>query len=476
MNDIIKFLNFEDNDLETDPPYVKNGKRFITIRKKLKAHYCPICSYRMYSKGIYERTVNHPIVQDGIPLVLKVQQRRWRCNNPACGHTMNDEFIFLEARKQNTKMTDMLIVDAFRDANMTASKIARLHNVSDTYALTVFSRYVDMPRRQLTEAISIDEVSVDVPGIGKYAMVIQDFISGEPADMLPGRRKELTEPYFLAIPLGERKKVRYLISDMYSPYISYVDKYFPNAVSAVDSFHVVAYINRQLLSHIREITRKIDAHDRKVHEQREQDFHRRLSFSHSREYKILKHFSWVIITNQEDLNYSKKPFWNYRLNQWTDIHDLEEAIFRIAPELRQMRKLKEKYIDFNRRYGNDQKRARPALKELITLYRKSGFKEFETIASTLEKHFESIICSFIMIQRFCKGNEYLARLSNGPMEALNRIVKDQKRYAHGFRNFDHLRNRFLFSQRRNAQILATPKDRSEVIPRGTPRGPYRKSE
>ena len=320
MNDIIKFLDFEDDDLETDPPYVKNGKRFITIRKKLKAHYCPICSYRMYSKGIYERTVNHPIVQDGLPLVLKVQQRRWRCNNPACGHTMNDEFIFLEARKQNTKMT----------------------------------------------------------------------------------------------------------------------------------------------------------HDRKVHEEREQDFHRRLSFSHSREYKILKHFSWVIITNQEDLNYSKKPFWNYRLNQWTDIHDLEEAIFRIAPELRQMRKLKEKYIDFNRRYGNDQKRARPALKELITLYRKSGFKEFETIASTLEKHFESIICSFIMIQRFCKGNEYLARLSNGPMEALNRIVKDQKRYAHGFRNFDHLRNRFLFSQRRNAQILATPKDRSEVIPHGTPRGPYRK--
>lgn len=260
---------------------------------------------------------------------------------------------------------------------------------------------------------------------------------------------------------------------MYSPYISYVDKYFPNAVSAVDSFHVVAYINRQLLSHIRELTRKIDTHDRKVHEEREQDFHRRLSFSHSREYKILKHFSWVI-TNQEDLNYSKKPFWNYRLNQWTDIHDLEEAIFRIAPELRQMRKLKEKYIDFYRRYGNDQKRARPALKELITLYRKSGFKEFETIASTLKKHFESIICSFIMIQRFCKGNEYLARLSNGPMEALNRIVKDQKRYAHGFRNFDHLRNRFLFSQRRNAQILATPKDRSEVIPHGTPRGPYRK--
>ena len=41
MNDIIKFLNFEDDDLETDPPYVKNGKRFITIRKSSRLTTVP---------------------------------------------------------------------------------------------------------------------------------------------------------------------------------------------------------------------------------------------------------------------------------------------------------------------------------------------------------------------------------------------------------------------------------------------------
>ena len=33
--------------------------------------------------------------------------------------------------------------------------------------------------------------------------------------------------------------MEYLISDMYNLYISYVKKYFPNAVSVVDSFYVI---------------------------------------------------------------------------------------------------------------------------------------------------------------------------------------------------------------------------------------------
>ena len=82
MNDIIKFLNFEDDSLETNGPIVRDGKRYLTIMKKLTIEFYPVCSYRMHSKGIYERTVNHPIMQDGLPLVLKVQQRRWRCTNP----------------------------------------------------------------------------------------------------------------------------------------------------------------------------------------------------------------------------------------------------------------------------------------------------------------------------------------------------------------------------------------------------------
>lgn len=70
-----------------------------------------------------------------------------------------------------------------------------------------------------------------------------------------------------------------------------------------------------------------------------------------------------------------------------------------------------------------------------------------------------------------------ARLSNGPMEALNNIPKDMKRLGRGYRNWEYFRNRFLFSQRENAAILATPKSLNEVcFKTGRKRAPYRKKK
>ena len=76
----------------------------------------------------------------------------------------------------------------------------------------------------------------------RYALVIQDFHTGDPIDLLRSRRSNVTEPYFASIPPDKRKQVKYLISDMYNPYLAYVEKYFPNAVPVVDSFHVIQWI------------------------------------------------------------------------------------------------------------------------------------------------------------------------------------------------------------------------------------------
>ena len=81
-----------------------------------------------------------------------------------------------------------------------------------------------------------------------------------------------------------------------------------------------------------------------------------------------------------------------------------------------------------------------------------------------------------MIERMCADGTHISRLSNGPMESLNRIAKDMKRNGHGYSNFEHLRNRFLFSQRKNAQILATPLPLEIACPEtGNIRGKYEKN-
>ena len=46
--------------------------------------------------------------------------------------------------------------------------------------------------------------------------------TGDSIDLLRSRRMNVTEPYFTSIPPEERNSVKYLISDMYNPYISYV--------------------------------------------------------------------------------------------------------------------------------------------------------------------------------------------------------------------------------------------------------------
>ncbi|MBO5514407.1 MAG: transposase [Mogibacterium sp.] len=160
---------------------------------------------------------------------------------------------------------------------------------------------------------------------------------------------------------------------------------------------------------------------------------------------------------------------------YADIHKLEYLLFQIDPNLKEFRKLKEKYIHFNNSYGDNPKKARPMLRQLIQEYRFSGFKLFRDIADTLDYHFESIINSFIVIERMCADGTHMSRLSNGPMESLNRIVKDMKRNGRGFRNFEHLRNRFLFANRANAQMLSIPLPPERYqVKTGIARGPYKK--
>ena len=57
-----------------------------------------------------------------------------------------------------------------------------------------------------------------------------------------------------------------------------------------------------------------------------------------------------------------------------------------------------------------------------------------------------------MVEKCGPVGIYDARLSNGPIESLNRKVKDLKRSGRGYRNFEHFRNRFLFSTR-NRPVL-----------------------
>ena len=124
MNSITELLNLEDADIFISNISINGTKKILTLETKPIRHFCPVCGFKMYSRGIKVRTINHPVLQDGYELVLKLKQRRWRCTNTPCSYTINESFNFVDKRKRNTNATDMLIIHAFRDLSVSASSIA----------------------------------------------------------------------------------------------------------------------------------------------------------------------------------------------------------------------------------------------------------------------------------------------------------------------------------------------------------------
>ena len=303
MNSIIKLLDLEDSDIVVSDIRVEETQKIITLETPVIPHYCPCCGFRMYSRGIKTRKISHPILQDGYELLLHLKQRRWRCTNPDCLYETNESFRFVNQNRRSTNATDMMIVLAFKDLNETAVSIAKKFKTSDTHVLEVFDRYVKMERLPLSDIISVDEVYVDMDDECKYALVIQDFYSGDPIDILRSRRSKITEPYFVSIPPEERSQVKYLLSDMYNPYISFVDKYFPNAVSVVDSFHVIQWIVHSIDMYIRQLERYFRKRDREREEKLSAERGRPVSLQISDELFLLRKYRWLILSNRENITY-----------------------------------------------------------------------------------------------------------------------------------------------------------------------------
>ena len=461
MNSITDLLDLEDTDIKIIDIQIQDQTKNIFLESTAVAHFCPSCGYRMHSRGVKNRKINHPILQDNYKLVLILKQRRWRCTNPDCLYDISESFKFVNKNRRTTNATDMLIVCAYQNLLETSASIAKRFHVSDTYAHEVFDRYVKLDRLPLSDAISVDEVFLDMDDNCKYALVIQDFHTGDPIDLLRSRRTNVTEPYFVALPAEERNAVKYLISDMYNPYISYVDKYFPNAISVVDSFHVIQWITRMLDNYIRQLLKKYRQRDREIQERLSYEQQRPVSLPMSDEVYLLQKYRWLILANHSNIIYRPAPRMDPHFHVLMNTYDYEDALFRIDPKLREYRDLKELYIQFNARNAGKPLEARKELGELIQHYMKSGHEMFRDFSSLLEKYKDSIINSFIMVEKVGNGKIYDSRLSNGPIESINRKVKDLKRLGRGFRNFEHFRNRFLYATR-SAPVLNGMSDYNPV--------------
>ena len=409
----MNFLNIEDKDIVISKILIDGNTKEIHLEKPLKVEYCPACSSRMHSKGKYIRKINHPILQDGYQLKLFVTQRKWKCTNPQCNLYFNNQFNFISKYKQSSNITPYMILREMKNIHITAADIAKRYSISDTSVHYIFLQYLDIKRLPLPEIISIDEVFLDIDYKHRYALVIMDFNTLEIVDILPNRWEETTNAYFLSIPLEERKNVKYLICDMYNPYINYTKRYFPNSVAIVDSFHVVSWIIKKINSYINDLKKKFQTRDKKNYEEYCIKNNKPVDFKNmptSKEVYLLNNFKWLILQNVDNIDYQEKTRYNHKLKAYLNTYAYEEMLFQLDDNLMKIRRLKEKYIEFNNTKEKNLNKINDLLTDLISYYSHSTLAMFREFSKLLETYKQEIVNSFIYITDN-KGNE--RRLSNG---------------------------------------------------------------
>lgn len=95
MNHLTDLLDLEDADIIISGIQIQGQTKTLMLETPPIAHFCPSCGFRMHSRGVKNRTINHPILQDNYSLILVLKQRRWRCTNPECLYDISKSFWFM---------------------------------------------------------------------------------------------------------------------------------------------------------------------------------------------------------------------------------------------------------------------------------------------------------------------------------------------------------------------------------------------
>jgi len=174
--------------------------------------------------------------------VVTCHIQAYKCQH--CHSFFYEKDPFSNPNETLSKESVFIILDKLKQANTTFESIAKDLHISRQNVIDVFDRYVDYSPGEIPSILSLDEKHVNKRMTeNTYLFIIVDFKNVKIFDIVYSRHKYAIERYFSKIPLEQRKKVLAITMDMWEPYKEVCERYFINAIIAVDSFHVMETIN-----------------------------------------------------------------------------------------------------------------------------------------------------------------------------------------------------------------------------------------
>lgn len=371
---------------------VRYKKNFVKIHIELpvREQTCPHCK----SKTTKIKDYRTQIIKD-IPIrfkttLLSYRKRRYQCRE--CGKTFYEKAHFLPKRARKTTRVSEFIVDRLKtkqsmkdiakDANVSINTVARL-----LPPLAVSSKH-------LPEVLCIDEFKGNT-GYYKYQVSLMDGKTRKPIDIIECRYKSHLFDYFNKFTLEERKKVKYVVIDLWKPYKDLATTYFPNSIVVADRFHFIRYATEAVDTVRKQVQSKLPRNERKY-------------FKHSRKLLLSKYENLKTKKQKEDLNY---------------------ILINYSEDLRIAYREKEEMLEIIRM--EDKNKAIEKLNNWVKRNLESHIIALKNCAKTYFNWIREI------------RNAIKVKYSNGPMEGYNNKIKTLKRVAFGFRNFTHFKARIL---------------------------------
>lgn len=413
MNDIIQLFNLKDDDFEefNCSTNHENKSKTIHLTLKRKDTKCPYCGLiNIYIDRYNHRLIKHPILQ-GLNCYIDYWCRRFRCCS--CKSTYNELNPFVDSKNKCTKFTKLLVLQKLKNPRLTFSDVAKECNLSTTHVINIFDSLGRIKRLSLPEVLCIDGIHDPCSGIGKFDCVFMDFASGNIVDVLPDRTQNYLHHYFQNFKKDDLSRVKHISIDMWLPYKQIAQIYFRNASISIDSFHVMEHISSALKSVKNKVKNSL--------------------IEKSNEKYLLTKFDYLLSKNYNDIKYFE-PKLNRKLKLYLNAHSTLDLLLKIDPSLELAYNLKELYHRFNR--DCNQTDAETHLRDIINTFFQSGIDEFTKLAKMLETWFNEIVNSFKI------HND--RRISNGPIESLNRRLRIITSNSYGMNNFTRERNRFMY--------------------------------
>jgi len=392
----------------------------LTIEQVVERPSCPRCGQRAWVK-------ERPIVAytdlpfGGVPMTIFWKKHRLVCVNDDCAtqsFTLSDHRLAAAGVMLTTRAAKWVVREIV--SGQTITHLARELRCSWDSVNSAMRRYgaallaADTKRLKETTAIGLDETLFVRRGPYKkksWSTTVCDVVNHQLIDVVPTREFTEVARWLRAQPHHVKDNLHYGCLDMSRTYAAVFKVVTPKATQVIDRFHVM----RHALLAVDEVRRRVQQ-QRLGHRGRSDD-------------PLYKARKLLVIKET-----SHDPDLQARLEGLLALGDPDgEVAFAYG--------VKEAVARFYE--TSDASEAEDLLRDIIDLgSKKSSPPEVRRLARTLRNWFDAIVAW------------HQARVSNGPTEGMNNLLKRVKRVAFGFTNFENFRIRaLLYAGKPNLRVF-----------------------